>query len=111
VSEYTPDGWVVVEIKDANKTVFRILASWYGGFAGVDSWKLGSSIEHVVKHEDFFEFKNSSGSTYFCQNASYRMSMLARSIYNTLCADAAKFNGSIRILEISEIETLNGKLR
>jgi len=111
MSEYSPDCWVVVEITDKETKVFRILASWYGGFAGPNSWKLGSTIERVIKHEHFFEFENSSGSTYYCQPGVYKMSMLSASIYDGFCADVAKFGGTIRILDLNEIETLNEILK
>lgn len=107
MSEYSPDCWVVVEIAHKETKVFRILASWFGGFAGANSWKLGSTIEHVIKHKEFFEFKNSSGSTYYCQPSVYKMSMLSASIYNGFCADVAAAGGTIRILDLKEIDTLN----
>lgn len=110
MSEYSPDCWVVVEIADKETKVYRILASWYGGFAGSNSWKLSSAITSVIKHKEFFEFKNSSGSTYYCQPTVYKMSMLSESIYNGFCIDVAKAGGTIRVLGYDKIGTLNEAL-
>jgi hypothetical protein len=110
MSEYAPDYWVVVEISDGNTTVLRVLASWVGGYTTGDSWKLSSTVDKVVKHEDFFEFTNSSGSTYFCRAEGYRLTTLAFSVYNGFCKDVALFKGTIRILEFDEVEKLNEEL-
>ena len=38
---YTPDGWIVVEFRTNDGEVNRkVMASWYGGYGGSDSWKL-----------------------------------------------------------------------
>ena len=74
MSEYTPDCWVVIEIAADNTTVQRILSSWYGGFAGSNSWRLSSGITEVEELEDSYIIKNESGSVYTCYKRRYGVS-------------------------------------
>jgi len=80
MSEYTPDKWVVIEIAMDNTTVQRILSSWYGGWAGSDSWRLSSGITEVEELEDSYIIRNESGSVYTCFKGRYGMSAYAMSI-------------------------------
>ena len=74
MSEYTPDKWVVIEITMEGTTVQRILSSWYGGWAGSDSWRLSSGITGVEELVDSYIIKNESGSVYTCYKGRYGMS-------------------------------------
>ncbi len=74
MSEYTPDCWVVIEIAMDNTKVQRILSSWYGGWAGSDSWRLSSGITEVEELEGLYIIKNHSGSVYTCYKKRYGMS-------------------------------------
>ena len=80
MSEYTPDKWVVIEIAMEGSTVQRILSSWYGGWAGSDSWRLSSGITGVEELEYSYIFKNESGSVYTCYKGRYGMSSYAMGI-------------------------------
>ena len=80
MSEYTPDKWVVIEIAMDNTKVQRILSSWYGGWAGSDSWRLSSGITEVEELEDSYIIKNESGSVYTCFKGRYGMSAYAMGI-------------------------------
>ena len=80
MSEYTPDKWVVIEIAMDNTVVQRILSSWYGGWAGSDSWRLSSGITEVEELEDSYIIRNESGCVYSCFKGRYGMSSYAMSI-------------------------------
>ena len=80
MSEYTPDKWVVIEIAMDNTTVQRILSSWYGGWAGSDSWRLSSGITEVEELGDSYIIKNESGSVYTCFKGRYGMSSYAMGV-------------------------------
>jgi len=77
---YTPDRWVMVEFSHENHTIQKILAGWYGGFAGADSWKLSSGVVDTADLGDAFEFSNHSGSIYRCGKNSQGFSLLTRSV-------------------------------
>jgi len=74
MSEYTPDCWVVIELDYEGMKTQKILSSWYGGWAGSDSWRLSSGITEVEELEDSYIIKNQSGSVYTCYRRRYGMS-------------------------------------
>jgi hypothetical protein len=82
MSTYTPDCWELLKITSPEHgVIYKVIAGWYGGFAGSNSWKISSGIENVVEHEDRFEMPQSSGSVYVCYKSSRRMSGLMMDIY------------------------------
>lgn len=72
--EYNPDKWVMLKITYKGKPVYKILASWYGGFANGDSWKLNSGVTKIEQDGDLYRFYGSSGSVYVCHKETYGMS-------------------------------------
>jgi hypothetical protein len=78
---HTPDVWVVVKITNHDDVMEKVLAGWYGGYMGSDSWQLSSQIDHTAEFKDRYEFKNRSGSLYICYKNRRRMSNHTGSIY------------------------------
>lgn len=74
MSEYNPDKWVMLKIETNGQTIYKILASWYGGFAKGDSWKLNSGVVKIEEDGDLYRFHGSSGSVYQCHKEMYGMS-------------------------------------
>lgn len=74
MSAYTPDKWVVVEIKHEGETHHKILGSWYGGYLGSDSWRLNSGITGAKKVKKSWHVAGYSGSVYVCGKENYGMS-------------------------------------
>ena len=89
MSEYKPDCWVIVEISGTKvpETYRRILAGWYGGYAGSNSWKISSGIEEMIDRGDHWEIPNHSGSVYYCYKSAERFSMLTGNIYSNYAKD------------------------
>jgi hypothetical protein len=81
MSEYNPDRWVIVELKTPKETLYKVLATWYGGYLDGDSWKLSSGIRDVKRIENGYAFHNHSGSVYNCHKEGYGMNMYTASIY------------------------------
>lgn len=81
-NQYQPDVWVVFKIK--RKKVYKVLAGWYGGYAGTNSWRVNSGITKVEENENNYIFHGSTGSIYICPKHSERMSMLTASIWQQL---------------------------
>jgi hypothetical protein len=100
MSDYNPDKWVVLEVFYENGEVEnRILASWYGGYAGSDSWKLGTGIQSHEHRGPVYSFTGSSGSTYYCHESDYGMSSYAMSIL-------ASLGDKARLLTEEEVKVL-----
>lgn len=82
MSVYTPDRWVLVDLKTPTETIRKVFAGWYGGYCGSDVWKLSSEVVSVTDHVDRYEFLNHSGSTYICYKQSVGMSSYMLSVYS-----------------------------
>jgi len=81
MSQYTPDKWVVVNITTkSGEQIDKVLAGWYGGFAGSDHWQLNSGIKQVDEFDNRFEFHGYSGSVYVCYKSAYGFTSLSRSM-------------------------------
>lgn len=87
--EYIPDVWVLVQFSGTRvkKTYQRVLAGWYGGYGGGDSWKLSSGVVDIVEHSTHYDIYNESGSVYRCYKTSERLSGYTRNIYKLYVED------------------------
>lgn len=70
MSEYFPDRWKIVKITGISPH-YRVFGSWYGGFAGSDSWRMNSGIISVTEADNIYIFKGDSGSEYYCSKSAY----------------------------------------
>jgi hypothetical protein len=105
MSDYHPDKWVLVEINSIEHgKITKVLASWFGGYLGSDSWKLSSGVDKITETDDGYEFHNTSGSIYACYKESYGMSSYTAMVYSTLVDRInALEDGSIQILDENKI--------
>lgn len=71
MSDYQPDRWCVLKIHAPQETIYKVFASWSGGYAGSDSWKLNSGITRAMLVDQCWEFDGSSGSVYSCHKDGY----------------------------------------
>jgi len=99
MSDYNPDKWVVVKItqKDVSP-IYKVFASWYGGYNGSDSWRMNSGIAKVSLYEHVYSFEGYSGSVYECNDANYGCSVYGHNIILGMCADAEMLGFEIEIL-------------
>ena len=71
MSDYQPDRWVIVKIVTATECLYKVFASWSGGYGGSDSWKMNLGITHARLVDDRWEFAGYSGSVYSCHKDAY----------------------------------------
>ena len=105
---YTPDRWTIIEISSAeNGSILKILASWYGGFASGDSWKLSSGIETIQEFDNRYEVINSSGSLYvlFKGESAYGMSGYSSGVFMNIC-EQLRGVATVKRFERDQIEAL-----
>lgn len=93
--KYYPDKWCIVKI---NKDLYKVFASFYGGYAGADSWKLNSGITKVVETDTNIEFYGCSGSVYICDKLSYGAHIFGEGVLNNLIRYAKESNTTIEIM-------------
>lgn len=105
MSTYTPDAWVPVLIESEKfGKVYKVLAGWYGGYLGSDSWKLSSGIESIKLSEDdsVLTMPQSSGSTYIVGTRTH-VSMLMGAVFNDFEKQAEENNFTIKMLTVEEL--------
>ena len=103
MSDYTPDRWEVVEIQgDGHDTLRKILGSWYGGYAGSDSWRFSSGITRVTDKETYWEVENYSGSIYTCYKESQGMSAYTAGVFNKMVEQAKEAGASLTVVDIQK---------
>lgn len=104
MSDYTPDRWVIVEINsDEHGKIRKVLASWYGGFAGADEWRMNSGIEKVIDQGKYYDVIGYSGSIYKCAKGAEGMSAYTSGIYESYKKKLEESNmGTMEIVNILE---------
>lgn len=77
----TPDKWVVISINDE---IYKVLAGWYGGYGGSNSWRINSGIVSYEKDNNFYYFYGHSGSVYKCHVDAQGLTGVTASIFHYL---------------------------
>jgi hypothetical protein len=103
MSDYTPDLWTIVELKfnDSEEVTRKILASWYGGYLGGDSWRLSSGITKIIDKDAHYEIHNESGSIYYCGKNNKGMSNYTTGIFEHL-GRSLEEKGTIKVVNFGE---------
>lgn len=100
----TPDKWVILKLteKDSEESIYKVFASFYGGYLDGDSWKINSGIESVEIKEDnkFISFKGYSGSSYECSllESAYGTSSYAGGVMQNIINKATEAGHSVEVL-------------
>jgi len=99
MSEYLPDNWVVLKIKEGklDSGFYKVLAGWSGGYLDGDSWRMNSGITRVEDHETYYSFYGYSGSVYKVWKGHYGLRMNNAGVYNQLKENEA-FEGQITLM-------------
>jgi hypothetical protein len=99
MSDYTPNRWTVLRIHAPDQIIYKVFASWSGGFAGSDSWKLNSGITRATFADPYWEFDGSSGSVYRCYKDSYGTNGYGGQILSNLISNATAQGIQIEVLD------------
>lgn len=83
MSEYNPDRWVMLKFNHNGEVIYKILATFYGGYTTGDSWKLNSGCTKVEQDGNFYLFHGSSGSVYRVHKDSYGMGAYTMSVLHS----------------------------
>jgi hypothetical protein len=94
----TPHKWVMLKLtNNEGKTHYRVFASWYGGYANSDSWRMNSGVTKIEATENYFDFIGSSGSVYRCGRQNYGTSGYSQGVLSGIIKDVSD-NVTIEIL-------------
>ena len=99
MSDYTPDRWMVLRIHTPREVLYKVFASWSGGYAGGDSWKLNSGITRATFADPYWEFDGSSGSVYRCHQDSYGTNGYGQAVLGNLLSQAQAQDIEIDVLD------------
>lgn len=108
MSDYTPDRWMVLRIHTPKEILYKVFATWSGGYAGGDSWKLNSGIVRASFADPYWEFDGSSGSVYRCHQDYYGTNGYGQVVLNNLLSQAQAQDIQI---EVMDPETAWGNLQ
>jgi len=106
VSEYKPDAWVIVRFTNNGVVTDKVLAGWYGGYGGSDSWKASSGIVYIEETDNEYLVYNHSGSIYTCHKETERMTGLMGSMYESWATQIAALPEPRPTMELIEISTI-----
>ena len=99
MSDYTPDRWVIVKITTPKEHLYKVFASWYGGYGGSDSWKLNSGIVRATLVDDRWEFDGSSGSVYSCHQEAYGTNGFGGSVLSNMIGQAQDQGIQVEVMD------------
>ena len=68
--ETNPDYWCIFKIPN-KEPIYKVFATWKGGYLGSDSWRSNSGIKKVIDKETHYEIIGLSGSIYTCYKTAY----------------------------------------
>ena len=93
MSEYNPDKWVMLEFNHNGELIYKILATFYGGYTTGDSWKLNSGITKIEEDGQTYLFTGSTGSVYRCHKNSYGVGGYTSGVYASFHKQVAETAG------------------
>ena len=99
MSDYTPDRWMVMRIHTPQEILYKVFATWSGGYGGGDSWKLNSGITRATFADPYWEFDGSSGSVYRCHQDSYGTNGYGQAVLNNLLSQAQAQDIQIDVMD------------
>lgn len=70
MSIYTPDEYVILEMKYPDEIIYKVYGTWAGGYLDRDYWRLNSGVESAVINGESISFVGYTGSEYKCNKAS-----------------------------------------
>lgn len=114
---YEPDKWCVLKLTTAavlpdveDSVHYRVFGSWYGGWAGSDSWRMNSGITKATSVDGYYAFDGSSGSMYYCGKNTYGTSGYGWSVLSGIISRQADIGIKIEVmLEETDFSVLDYK--
>lgn len=103
--EYFPNYWQLVKITTPEGNIlYKVFATWTGGYTTGESWKFNSGITEVTHDGDYVNFKGYSGSVYKCINKDhcYRTTAYTYGVLESMIKKADLVGAKIEVLPYNE---------
>ena len=94
MSEYNPDKWVMLKFNYKGEVIYKILATFYGGYLNGDSWKLNSGCTKIEEDGQLYRFYGSSGSVYQVHKAAYGMGGYTMGVFASFQKEIESIEGT-----------------
>lgn len=110
--EYIPDKWLILKFLKG-EVFYKVFATWSGGYANGDEWKLNSGITKVEEDGDYYLFYGYSGSVYRCHKNGYGSNNYGYNVINSFAEGLTRegFGDKIEVLDdCNWIEFFENKL-
>ncbi len=104
MSDYAPDLWIMAKMTHDKETIYKVFGSWYGGWAGSDSWKLSSGVTKIIEHENHYEVHNVSGSIYDCGKQNIGMSGYASGVWKNFLRKQEDGKYKLEEIDIKDVQ-------
>ncbi len=102
-----PDKWAIVKItKDDAPVLYKVLAGYYGGYLGSNSWRMNSGIVSVDYEADYYHFNGESGSCYKCHHDDYGLNKATQE-----CWDTIKKTPNVKVEMLPNPDFLHGDMK
>jgi hypothetical protein len=100
MTEYAnhPEAWTVIKISNSEKVIYKVFASWRGGYISSDYWQLNSGIVKAEYIGDSWVFHGNSGSVYVCKNVETKHSPWSDSVLYELTKKLKNLGHEVEIL-------------
>lgn len=102
--ETKPEKWMVLKIGKENP-IYKVFASWHGGYLDGDSWRINSGISEVHEEGDYINFYGYSGSCYKCHKNCYGITSYGEKILDSMMNHPDLPEGDKYKMEIMEKST------
>ena len=107
-ADYHPDGWCVLKIQTDTELIYKLFASWGGGYLNGDSWKLNSGIKKVDFDDPYFYFEGHSGSVYCVTKNSYnRLSGYTLGVLTRIIEQGIENGYAIEVMSKEDTDWVN----
>lgn len=102
--EYVPDRWLLVEMEIDGKPMRKVFGTWSGGYLDGDSWRMSSGVESVEEHDNYYLFKNYSGSVYKCRKKGSGTTSYGSAVLNSMKINLKEKEGvDLKIIDEANI--------
>lgn len=102
MSEYNPDKWEIVRFVGKDKTWYKVLGGWSGGYLDGDSWRLSSGLEEISDDGSYYIMKNYSGSIYKCHKGARGMNVMSGSVYADLIEQGKEHEVTVDTISVKD---------
>lgn len=93
-----PDSWVILKITSKD-VIYKVFATWKGGYLDGDSWRMNSGISEVIETKKYYDFRGYSGSSYICVKGRYGASGYTKSVLDSIIKDGLKRGVKVEIMD------------